>query len=137
MDGNPIDGSKLMADPDSRDLPYIFSPDGTKAARSPANRMLLDRRYGSSARSMLKAALENINSMFANPANPTMLLVALESHGMNEAAREAIRTNNLTAFVAARENELQRQENEFLARYGLEIGDSVQRSEEEVDVDED
>ena len=38
-----IDGSALFADRDRSDIPYVFPTDGTRAARSPANRILLDR----------------------------------------------------------------------------------------------
>jgi hypothetical protein len=134
--GGPIDGSALMADPDSRDLPYVFPPDGTREARSPANRILLDRRCGSSARSMLKALLDDSQGLYSNPDERTKRFEALESHGINAAARDAIQDGSLAAFVSARENELRRQENAFLKHFDLAIGDSVERSEEEVDVDE-
>ena len=134
--GGPVDGSALMADPDSRDLPYIFPPDGTREARSPANRILLDRRYGSSARSMLKALLDDSEAICTTPEERTKRVAAFESHAINAPARNAIQNGNLIAFVSARENELRHQENAFLSHYELFIGDSVGRSEEEVDVDE-
>ena len=134
--GHHIDGSALMADPDSRDLPYVFPPDGTRDARSPANRILLDRRYGSSARSMLKSLLDDAQAIYTDPAEKTKRLGALESHGIDATACEAIQNGNLVAFVQARENELRRQESAFLKQFGLSIGDSVERSDEEVDVDE-
>ena len=84
-----------MADPDRNDLPYVFPPDKTRWARSPANRILLERSFGSS------------------------------------------RTRSLIDFIQAREAELQRQENAFRERLGLHIGDSVERSDDEFDVDED
>ena len=129
-DGGPIDGSQLLADPDRNDLPYVFPPDGSRSARSPANRILLDRKYGGSVRSALAALLDK--PLLVNPA----LLSAFDSHGMNEAARDAIVRRNLSDFVHARELELQRQERIFLEPFGLKIGETIERSEEEADVDE-
>jgi hypothetical protein len=136
INAEPIDGSKLMADPDRRDLPYVFPPDGTKAARSPANRMLLDREYGSSARGVLKSRLEKVETLFGGPQEKLRFFAALESHGIDEAACEAIQLGNLAEFVQAREAQLQRQEGAFLKKFDLSIGDAVERSEDEVDVDE-
>jgi Protein of unknown function DUF262 len=136
MSTQSIDGSKLMADPDRRDLPYVFPPDGTKAARSPANRMLLDREYGSSARGALKSRLDKVQTMFGDPQEKASFFTALESHGINQAAREAIQSGNLAEFVEARETQLQCQEDAFLKKFDLSIGDSVERSEDEVDVEE-
>ena len=131
-----IDGSALMADPDRRDLPYVFQPDGTQEARSPANRILLDRKYGSSARTMIKELLEPNSALFSLPRQKEQLTLALESHGIDGPARAAILEDNLAGFVNAREAELTRQEGAFLKQYGLSIETSVQRSEDEVDVDE-
>ena len=135
--GQPIDGSKLMADPDRRDLPYVFPPDGTRSARSPANRMLLDRSYGSSVRGVLKSSLDDVDAMFTDPGKRTTLIAAFESHGINEAARGAIQAGNLPEFVLARENELRCHEDTFLKKFDLRIGDSIDPSDDEVDVDED
>jgi hypothetical protein len=129
--GNAIDGSALLADEDLRDLPYVFPSNGTKTARSPANRILLERKYGYSVRKTL-ASLLNYELLSNDSA-----IAALETHGINEDARNAIRANNLNDFVRARESQLQRQENAFLKQFDLQIGDSVERSDEEVDVDED
>jgi hypothetical protein len=131
MDGKAIDGSALLADPDLSDLPYVFPPDGTPAARSPANRILLNRKYGSAVRNTLASALNM--DLLGN----SECVAALETHGIMESAREAIITRNLAEFVEAREAELQQQENIFLGRFDLKIGDSIERSDEEVDVDED
>ena len=120
--GEKVDGSRLMADPDRRDLPYVFTPDGTKAARSPANRMLLSKEHGRAVRIALASHL-----------NET---AALETHGINEKARLAILSKSLDDFVRAREAELERQEKEFLERLQLRIGDDINRSDEEVDIDE-
>ena len=129
--GDAIDGSALLADEDLRDLPYVFPSNGTKAARSPANRILLERKYGYSVRKKLTSLLEQ--ELLGNDATKT----ALETHGINEDACEAIKANDLANFVRAREAELQRQENAFLNQFDLQIGEAVERSEEEVDVDED
>ena len=85
-----IDGSALMADPDRRDLPYVFQPDGTQEARRPANRILLDRKYGSSARTMIKELLKPNSALFSLTRQKEQLILALESHGINEPARAAI-----------------------------------------------
>ena len=119
---SPIDGSALLADPDRRDLPYVFQSDGTDEARSPGNRILLDRKYGGAVRRVLEQNLFN--------------RAALRTHSINSAARAAIDNRSLSAFVNAREAELQRHEANFLAQFGLHIEESVQRSEEEVDVDD-
>jgi hypothetical protein len=131
IDDKPIDGSALLADPDRNDLPYVFPPDGTRAARSPANRILLERRYGSSVRNLLASRLDQ--PLLGN----ALAVTALDTHGINESAREAIKTRSLTDFVQAREAELQHQENAFLEQFDLHIGDAVERSDDEVDVDED
>ena len=123
VSGEYIDGSAIFADRDRADIPYVFPPDGTQSARSPANRILLDRKYGSSARSALSDHLENIS--------------ALETHGIGEAARAAILVRNLADFVQAREKDIKLQENLFLKQFDLSIADSVEQSEEEVDIEED
>jgi hypothetical protein len=122
VSGGRIDGSALMADPDRRDLPYVFSPNGTKPARSPANRILLPKDYGGVVRRTLASKLNAVE--------------ALESHGIDAKARVAIDANDLPGFVRAREAEMQRQEEEFLRRFGLNLGETLPRSEEEVDVEE-
>jgi len=119
--GDPIDGSALMADPDRRDLPYVFLPDGSLEARSPANRILLPRSHGSAVRNALASHLDAV--------------AALESHGIDERARTSIFERNLKEFVQARETQLQRQEREFLKPFGLDVGTS-ERSDDEIDVDE-
>jgi hypothetical protein len=131
VNGHPIDGSTLLADADLRDLPYVFPSDGTMAARSPANRILLERSYGYSVRKVLASILDQ--ELFGS----VTAAAAMETHGINEAARAAITARNLPAFVRAREVELQNQENAFLKQFDLKIGDSMERSDEEVDVDED
>jgi hypothetical protein len=118
----PLNGSELMADRDRNDLPYVFPTDGTKTARSPANRILLDRTYGSSVRGVLTDCLQNV--------------IALETHGIDANARLAIRERNLLDFVEARERQLVNQEAQFLERFQLEIGEKTERSDEELDVDE-
>ena len=128
--GGPINGSELLADLDLRDLPYVFPSNGTMAARSPANRIMLQRSYGYSVRKMLASLLDQ------PLLGDDTAVAALETHGINEAARDAIKTGSLQDFVRAREAELQCQENAFLKQFGLQIGESVERSEDEVDNDE-
>jgi hypothetical protein len=123
LSGNAIDGSEIFADRDRADIPYVFLPDGSQAARSPANRIMLDRKYGSNARTALEEHLDNI--------------AALQTHGITGAARTAIQERNLYHFVQAREKEIKRQEKVFLKQFDLNIIDSVERSDEEVDIDED
>lgn len=123
MTGELIDGSDLMADPDRRDLPYVFHPSGTPDARSPANRILLPRKYGGAVRTVLAGHLKATE--------------ALETHGINQSARSAIASRNLASFVQSREDELRRQEEEFLQNFGLVVGHAVNRSNEEIDVGDD
>ena len=118
----PIDGSAMFADVDRADIPYVFSPDGSQAARSPANRIVLDRKYGSNARSVLEAHLDNTS--------------ALDTHGIDAEARTALRNKNLTNFISAREKEIKRQENAFLKTFSLTISDSIEQSKEEIDDEE-
>ena len=120
--GSEVNGSMLLADEDRRDLPYVFAPDGTRAARSPANRILLDRRHGGAVRSVLAANVSNVS--------------ALETHAINDDARLALQQRDLDAFVKAREKALRVQEEEFLKGFGLGIGEQVEQSDEEVDVDD-
>jgi hypothetical protein len=120
--GDEVDGSALMADPDRRDLPYVFPPAGTRIARSPANRILLARSHGSAVRSILAQHLDADE--------------ALQSHGIDASAAKAIAGRDLNEFVRAREARLQENEQEFLKKYHLHIGDDVVRSEEEIDIDE-
>jgi hypothetical protein len=117
-----IDGSALMADPDRRDLPYVFRPAGNKISRSPANRILLPRMHGSAVRDVLASHLSSRE--------------ALASHAIDEEGIAAIAEKDLVKFVIAREAELARQEAEFLRRFGLLIGDAIERSDEEVDIEE-
>lgn len=120
--GTPVDGSELMADPNRRDLPYVFRPAGNMESRSPANRILLPRSHGSAVRDLL------VDSLAAEDA--------LASFSINAEARAALRDRNLEDFVRARETELGRQEQEFLARFNLHIGEDIERSDDEVDIDE-
>jgi hypothetical protein len=122
ISGENIDGSELIADPGTRDLPYVFQPDGTKAARSPANRILLPRTHGSNVRAALEQAISHIE--------------ALESQGIDANAREAILARDLSAFVLAREASLQAQERAFLAHFALSVDAEADRSDVEIDVDE-
>jgi hypothetical protein len=65
------------------------------------------------------------------------LIAALESHGINAEARQAIFVSDLGDFVREREAELRRQENTFLGQFNLVIESSTERSEDEVDIDDD
>ncbi|RKQ64145.1 GmrSD restriction endonuclease domain-containing protein [Oceanibaculum indicum] len=121
--GDDVDGSDLMADPNRRDLPYVFRPAGNMHSRSPANRILLPRSHGSAVRDHL------VNSLAAEDA--------LSSFSINEQARDALKRKNLDDFVRAREAELGRHEEEFLAQFSLHIGEDIERSDDEIDIDED
>lgn len=121
--GTEINGSMLLADENLRDLPYVFAPDGTRAARSPANRVLLDRRHGGAVRSALVTNITNV--------------AALETHAIDDDARTALQQRDLENFVKARENALRKQEEEFLKNFGLAIGELMEQSDEEVDIDDD
>lgn len=120
--GQKIDGSDLMADPDRRDLPYVFRPAGSMNSRSPANRILLPRSHGSTVRDLLAESLAAEE--------------ALSSFSINAEARDALQNRNLDDFIKAREAELGKQEEEFLNQFGLHIGENVERSQEEIDIDE-
>lgn len=120
--GGAINGSELMADPDRRDLPYVFRPAGNRISRSPANRVMLPRTHGSAVSDLLALHLDEKE--------------ALGSHAIDAAGIEAIRHRDIDAFVEAREAELARQEARFLAMFNLVIGDDIKRSEDEVDIDE-
>ena len=135
-DGTGIDGSALLADSDSRDLPYVFSPDGTMTTRSPANRILLDRKYGYTVRKLLTSLLAGQHTLPLEGRSVDETLTALETHGINKSAGEAILGGNAQAFMEARESKLQRQEEAFLRQFSLHIGASVERSVEETDIDE-
>jgi hypothetical protein len=138
VSGEEIDGSKLMADPDRRDLPYILPTGGTMAGRSPANRILLDRKYGSSARGLIKELLAAASApLLAVEGDRDRTIAALATHGINDSALQAIEEDDLQAFVAAREEQLRRQEDAFLKQFDLHIVGEVERSDEDIDIDED
>jgi len=120
--GEDVDGSALMADPDRRDLPYVFRPAGSLSSRSPANRILLPRSHGSAVRDQLADHLIDESALLSYSINPT--------------ARDALQNRNLDGFIAARESELGQQEEAFLSQFGLHIGEHVERSDEEIDIDE-
>lgn len=122
LNGQDIDGSALMADPARRDLPYVFRPAGNMISRSPANRILLPRTYGRAVVDVLATRLD--------------AAAALDSHAITVEGARAIEVRDLEAFIQAREAELSRQEAAFLAGFKLKIGDDIERSNEEVDVDE-
>jgi len=117
-----IDGSELMADPDRRDLPYVFRPEGNAESRSPANRILLPRSHGASVRDQL-----------ANYADNTL---ALASHAIETNGIQALKDRNVIGFIGARETELARQEAEFLKLFDLKIGEQTERSEDEIDIED-
>ena len=98
---------------------------------------MLDRKYGGSLRGLLKSTLDDAQLMFPDPQKKLRFIAALESHGINEEAREAIQGNSLSEFVLARESELRHHENSFLKKFDLSIGESVDSSDVEVDVDDD
>ncbi len=117
--GDLINGSDLMADADRRDLPYVFRPARNRSARSPANRLLLDRRYGSAVRDVLSEGHANHSAM--------------ATHGIDSAALSAILAKDVDAFVSAREAALSRMEGEFLAQFNLRLDAAVGRAEVEID----
>jgi len=84
--------------------------------------MLLPRNHGSAVGELLALHLHETD--------------ALETHAINDAGGQAILCRDLEAFIAEREGELSRQEAEFLDRFGLKIGNDMDRSDEEVDIDE-
>lgn len=138
VSGEAIDGSRLMSDPDRRDLPYVLPIGGTKAGRSPANRILLDRKYGSSARGWIKELLSAVSApLLAAEDERDRTIEALATHGICGSALQAIEDNDLPAFVLAREEQLRRQEDAFLKQFDLHIVGGVERSDEEIDIDED
>jgi hypothetical protein len=63
-------------------------------------------------------------------------VAALETHGIDANARLAIKERILSGFVEVRESELVNQEAKFLEQFQLEIGETTERSDEELDVDE-
>lgn len=117
-----VDGSKLMADPDRRDLPYIFPPSAGEAARSPANRILIDRKYGSAVRQFL-----------LNEFDPISLL---DAYDIDFVGRQALEDKDLDGFIAARERTLAGREQNLLASYGLVVGGKVKRADDDVDIDD-
>lgn len=108
------------------------------AGRSPANRILLDRKYGSSARGLIKDLLgQDSSPLFTSEDERSRVVHALATHGINSEALKAIEEDDLPTFIAAREEQLRKQEDGFLGAFGLSIEGKVERSDEEVDVDED
>ncbi|KVR93747.1 hypothetical protein WK28_14715 [Burkholderia vietnamiensis] len=85
--------------------------------------MLLDRRHGGAVRSALVTNITNV--------------AALETHAISDDARIALQQRDLENFVKARENALRKQEEEFLKNFGLAIGELMEQSEEEVDIEDD
>jgi hypothetical protein len=122
VDGKEIDGSAIFADEDRADIPYVFPPDGTLAARSPANRILLDRKYGGYIRGLVEQYSSDVSSW--------------RTHGITEEAIAAALGKNLSSFVQLREAELKQKEALFLKGFGLEISSDIAASIEEVDTDD-
>lgn len=124
----PINGSQLMAEAETRELPYIFRPiNDVKESRSPANRILLDGAHGRSTRSFLKEAIDKSSD------GHTDAIEALEAYGIDQQARLSLQSGDLRAFVQAREDKLMIFEQEFLQHFGLKLSSDIQRSDEEVD----
>jgi hypothetical protein len=122
VSGQSIDGSEMLADPDRANIPYVFATDGSWDARSPANRIILDRKYGSPVRPRVLGHLDATK--------------AWETHCIIGEAISAIDSNDLASFVRAREQAIVRQERMFLGEFDLKVGDA-ERSDEEIDVDDD
>lgn len=118
----PLDGSKLLADPERRDLPYVFPIRSGVEAKSPANRILLDRRFGSSVRQFLLDHLDDEK--------------LLEQHSINKAGKQALLSNDLRGFILAREAELSRKEARLLAGLDLSMSNQISRADEDVDIDD-
>jgi hypothetical protein len=118
-----IDGSRLLADPERRDLPYIFPVKSGVEAKSPANRILLDRRFGTSVRQFL---LENINDA-----------TLMEQQSITLMGKFALVGGDLRQFIAEREAELGRKEARLLASVNLSLSEKIVRADEDVDIDDD
>jgi hypothetical protein len=121
-DDSEINGSAIFADPDRADVPYVFPPDGTAAARSPANRILLDRKRGGYARAFIEQWASNVS--------------AWNTHAIGQEAISAAVQKDLTRFVNARETEIRDRESNFLKGFDLHIDDHISASVEEVDTDD-
>ena len=122
IDNSLIDGSLIFADPNRADIPYVFPPDGSAQARSPANRILLDRVHGAYARSLIENHSDNIQ--------------AWDSHCITPDAISAALAKNIQAFVSLRETEIKAQESIFLKRFSLEISEALTASMQEVDAED-
>jgi hypothetical protein len=118
-----LDGSKLLADPDRRDLPYVFSAGKSAAGKSPANRILVDRKYGSAVRQFLISNFDDAS--------------LLEDYDIDSEGRRALEAKDLDLFVAARERTLAARENSLLAGFGLAVTNKIDRAEDDVDIDDD
>lgn len=121
-DGAIINGSAIFADPDRADVPYVFLPDGTAAARSPANRILLDRKRGGYVRGF-------IEQWAAETA-------AWDTHAIGRDAIIAAVQKDLVRFVQIRENEIKERESKFLKQFDLHIPENLPASIEEVDTED-
>jgi Protein of unknown function DUF262 len=121
-DNSLIDGSLIFADPNRADIPYVFPPDGSAQARSPANRILLDRVHGAYARTLIENHSNNFH--------------AWDSHCINPDAISAALAKNIQAFVSLRETEIKAQEAIFLKQFSLEISESLTASVQEVDAED-
>jgi Protein of unknown function DUF262 len=121
-DGSEINGSAIFADPNRADLPYVFPPDGTAPARSPANRILLDRKRGAYARTFIEQWASNVP--------------AWNTHAIGQEAIAAAVHKDLAKFVHQRETEIQDRESTFLKSFDLHIDERISASVEEVDTDD-
>lgn len=122
VNSKPIDGSAIFANPDLADIPYVFPPDRSLQARSPANRILLARTHGAYARTLIEEHSSN--------------LAVWRSHCITAEAIQAVLDRDLQGFIQLREAEIKRQEAAFLSKFNLAIENSLAASVEEVDTED-
>ncbi len=108
----PVDLVPIFTDDDAAVVPKVFSRrEGSVAASSPANRILLPNRDG-------KGARQQLLDLSADEQE-----VVLRSHCINDLAFRALEDDDLEAFVAARTIFLMARERELFAELQLAFPD--------------
>ena len=122
--GKEIDGFEVIANEDTRDIPYFFTKKPKPRVSSPANRVILGQNYG-----------RTVKRVFVNIKGTDRDQI-LASHCLSEAALVALKQDDFDTFITEREKSLRDLESDYLKQFSLVFDPEVPRSREEIDTDD-
>ena len=119
-----LEAGQILNEHGNRALLYVFPRAKGSPLSNPANRILLERKPGQSAKEQLLSI------------NPQKLDEILESHGITHESYEALRENDARGFIEARAQHLAKIEREFMEEIGVTPPTETGFGEADIDTDE-